>query len=435
MLLPDFIQKDRDMISNKVYALSTVILLACLVTSAVNATDGYFENAYGTRSKGLAGADVAFSQDAIAAALNPAGLAYVGDRLDIEGELFGPLRQYSVSGTQAPPPAFSLASGTVKSTKNYFVIPTLGWSHKLDDQQTIGLALYGNGGMNTDYVPNGNSPGTFYGGRTSIDMGQGFLAGTYARSFDNGRYALGVSPVFAVEYFEAQGLSAFSPYSSNPTQLTNNGREYSFGVGYRVGGQAELFPGVRLGVSYKGRTYMSQLSNYSGLFAGQGSFDIPSSLDTGLSWEINKSVTTFFDVQQIFYSEVSSVGNSISPLQSGVQLGAGNGPGFGWQDVTVYKFGSQWKQSDQLTLRGGFSYGHQPVPSSQVLFNILAPGIQEWHIDGGFSYKLPNQDELSFAFMYSPQNTVTGTNALNPGQNIALSMTQYALQFGWSRKF
>jgi long-chain fatty acid transport protein len=122
-------------------------------------------------------------------------------------------------------------------------------------------------------------------------------------------------------------------------------------------------------------------------------------------------------------------------LFSGAQLGAGNGPGFGWKDMTVYKFGAQWKQSDQLTLRGGFSYGRQPIPSSQVLFNILAPAVQEWHIDGGFSYKLPNQDELSFAFMYSPQNTVSGPNPLSPGQNIGLSMTQYSLTLGWSRHF
>jgi len=385
---------------------------------------------------------VAFSQDSIAAALNPAGLAYVGDRLDVEGEFFSPLRQYSVNGEGNPGPgSFPLTPGTTQSHKNYYVIPTVGWSHKLDDKQTLGVVLYGNGGMNTDYVnvtnPVGYPPGTFYGGRAGVDMAQGFLAATYARSFDNGRYALGVSPILAVEYFEAQGLAAFSGFSSNPSQLTNNGREYSFGVGYKVGGQAEIIDGVRLGVAYKSRTYMSQLSNYAGLFTGQGSFDIPSSLDTGLSWAVNNSVTTAFDVQQIFYSEVNSVGNPFSQavLQSGAQLGAGNGPGFGWKDMTVYKFGAQWKQSDQLTLRGGFSYGHQPIPNSQVLLNILAPAVQEWHLDGGLSYKLPNQDELSFAFMYSPQSSVSGPNPLNPGQNIALSMTQYSLQVGWSRRF
>jgi len=417
--------------------IATSLFLSALSLSA-QATDGYFENAYGSRSKGLAGADVAFSQDAISAALNPAGLVYVGTRLDVEGEFFSPLRQYSASGGNGT--GFQLTDGTHQSNKNYYLIPTLGWSYKLDESQSLGLALYGNGGMNTDYAhvtnPNG-STGVFYSGRTGVDMAQGFLQATYAHSFDHGRYSLGVSPILAIEYFEAQGLGSFGQqgYSSAPNQLTNNGREYSFGVGYKVGGQAELLPGVRLGVAYKSRTYMSQLKNYAGLFTGQGSFDIPSSLDTGLSWAVTDSVTTAFDVQQIFYSEVNAVGNPIQPLFAGAQLGAGNGPGFGWKDMTVYKFGAQWKQSELLTLRGGFSYGRQPIPSNQVLFNILAPAVQEWHIDGGFSYQLPNKDELSFAFMYSPQGAVSGPNPLSPGQNVSLAMTQYSLTLGWSRKF
>ncbi len=403
------------------------------------ATDGYFENAYGSRSKGLAGADVAFSQDAISAVLNPAGLAYAGNRLDIEGEFFSPLRQYSVNN-----PGY-LSAGTYTSDKNYFVIPTIGWSHKLDDTQTVGISLNGNGGMNTDYahVTNGISAcpgakGVFCAGRTGVDLAQGFLAATYARSFANGRYAIGVSPLLAIEYFEAQGFGSFAGFSASPAHLTNQGREYSFGVGFKAGAQAELLPGLRLGAAYKSRTYMSQLSDYAGLFTGQGSFDIPSSFDAGLAWSASNSFTALFGVQEIFYSEVNSVGNPLlaqSLFLGQTQLGSGNGAGFGWKDMTVYKIGAQWKQNDQLTWRAGFSYGKQPIPSSQVLFNIVAPAVQEWHIDGGFSYQLPNRDELSFAFMYSPPNTVTGPDPLYPAQNIALNMTQYSLTLGWSRKF
>ena len=421
----------------KHYSPAVTALILATAALPTSATNGYFENAYGTRSKGLAGSDVAFSQDAIAAILNPAGLAYAGNRLDVEGEFFSPLRNYSVDAPGM------LEPGTHQSNKNYFVIPTIGWSHKLDDSQTVGLSLNGNGGMNTNYAHVVNGPlsacpgasGVFCTGRTGVDLAQGFLAATYAHSFAAGRYAIGVSPILAMQYFEAQGLGAFAGFSANANQLSNNGREYSFGVGYKVGGQAELLPGVRLGVAYKSRTYMSKLSDYAGLFTGQGSFDIPSSLDTGLSWAVSDAVTSTFDVQQIFYSEINAVGNPLQPLFAGAALGAGNGPGFGWKDMTIYKFGTQWQQNDKLTWRGGFSYGHQPIPSSQALFNILAPGVQEWHIDGGFSYKLPNKDELSFAFMYSPPNTVTGANPLSPGQNIGLSMTQYSLSLGWSRQF
>jgi long-chain fatty acid transport protein len=40
----------------------------------VNATNGYFAHGYGTRSKAMAGSGVAFSQDAVAGALNTTGL-------------------------------------------------------------------------------------------------------------------------------------------------------------------------------------------------------------------------------------------------------------------------------------------------------------------------------------------------------------------------
>ncbi len=419
--------------------LTATLLGLTAQTQIALATSGYFENAYGARSKALAGADVAFSQDAISAALNPAGLVFVGNRLDVEGEFFSPLREYSVdhAGVPTGQGQLPLTAGSHESRKNYYLIPTIGWSHKLSEDQSVGLALYGNGGMNTDYahVQNGNgSTGVFYAGRTGVDMAQAFLEATYARSFANGRYALGISPIFAIQYFEGQGLSSFSGLSSDASKLSNNGRDYSFGVGFKVGTQAELVKNVRLGISYKSRTYMSQLSDYAGLFAGQGSFDIPSSLDTGLSWAINERITTAFDVQQIFYSEVNSVGNPLV-LSPSTALGSGNGSGFGWKDVTVYKFGGQWQQNDSWIWRAGFSYGNQPIPSSQVLFNILAPAVQQWHLTGGFSHKLTTLDELTFAFMYSPENTVSGPNPLLPSQNIGLTMTQYSLSLGWSHKF
>lgn len=427
---------------NKPLLLSGAFAIISLTPGLASATNGYFAHGYGARSKAMAGASTAFSQDSIAAAVNPAGLAYVGDRLDIEAELFAPFREYRVSGTPTfSQQSFDLGPGTQESESNFFPVGTLGWSHKLDDQQTIGLTLYGNGGMNTDWrqVNNaspycGGQSGVFCAGRAGIDMAQAFLVGTYARSFDHGRYSLGISPIFAVQTFKARGIGSFAPFSSDPNHLSDKGRDYSFGAGFRVGGQAELIPGLRLGASYKSRIYMSEFERYSGLFAQQGGFDIPDSFNVGLSWDVNRELTTNFDIEHIRYSEIKSVGNTLQPLTPG-SLGQGLGPGFGWNDMTIYKFGAQWKQNDQWTWRGGVSYGQQPIEGSEVLFNILAPGVQEWHLTGGFSHALSKQDDLSFAFMYSPQKTITGANPLSPGQSIDLSMTQFSLQFAWSRRF
>jgi len=245
--------------------LSAGIAAIMLVFPAVSeATNGYFAHGYGARSKAMAGVGAALPQDAMAAAVNPAGMVFVGNRLDVEMELFNPNREYTVQGAPSMAPgAFPLNPGTVKSDSDLFPIPTLGWNHKLDRNQSIGLTVFGNGGMNTDYpgftsqtcAPGGT--GTFCGGSTGIDLVQLFISPSYARSFANNRFSVGIAPIFAVQSFKAQGLSSFAGYSSDSQNLSNNIRNYSYGAGVRVGGIAELLPGLHLGVSYKSRVFMS----------------------------------------------------------------------------------------------------------------------------------------------------------------------------------
>ena len=419
-----------------------VIVIMAVFPSVSEATNGYFAHGYGARSKAMAGAGAALPQDAMAAAINPAGMAFVGDRFDLEMELFSPHREYTVQGAPTMAPgAFPLNPGTVESDSEYFPVPTLGWNHKLDNNQSIGVTVFGNGGMNTDYpdftsqtCPPGGT-GTFCAGRTGIDLAQAFISPSYARRFADGRFSLGIAPIFAVQTFKARGKSSFAGFSSDPQHLSNQGRDYSYGAGVRVGGLVELLPGLHLGASYKSRVFMSPFKDYAGLFAEQGDFDIPESINAGLSWNINDSITAAFDVEHIRYSSVNSVGNPILPNLKTAQLGNNNGAGFGWKDMTIFKFGTQWKQNENWTWRGGFSYGEQPIPESQVLFNLLAPGVQEWHLTTGFTRSLSDKDDLTFAAMYSPSKTVSGPNPLSPGQTIDLEMQQFSLQLAWSRRF
>ena len=427
----------------KLQPLKCVLLHALVLLPAMaEATNGYFAHGYGVRNRALAGAGVALPQDAVAAAVNPAGMAYVGSRLDLELELFNPHRKYNVQGQPVlAPGAFPLNPGSVESDSEYFPVPTVGWSHQLDNSQVVGVTVFGNGGMNTDYpgfasatCPPGGQ-GTFCGGRTGVDLMQLFISPSYAKSFAQGQFSLGIAPIFAVQAFKGRGFGAFAQFSSDPQHTSNTNRDFSYGAGVRIGGLVKILPQLRLGASYKSRVFMSPFSDYAGLFAEQGDFDIPESYNLGLSWDINDSLTTAFEVEQINYSAINSVGNSLLPNLMTAQLGNNQGAGFGWRDMTVYKFGVQWRQNAQWTWRGGVSYGEQPIPSSELLFNIAAPGVQEWHLTTGFSHALSDKNELSFSLLYSPANKVKGTNPLNPSQTIELEMYQLAFQFAWSHRF
>lgn len=114
--------------------------LAALTAYTSYATDGYFDFGYGVKSKGIGGAGVAFPQDALAPATNPAGLAFIENRLDIGVTYFNPDRLATLGGREF--------SGNETSE---FFIPDISFKRSLSEKVDVGLALYGNGGMNTDY--------------------------------------------------------------------------------------------------------------------------------------------------------------------------------------------------------------------------------------------------------------------------------------------
>jgi long-chain fatty acid transport protein len=115
-------------------------------------------------------------------------------------------------------------------------------------------------------------------------------------------------------------------------------------------------------------------------------------------------------------------------------LGTDSGAGFGWDDMTTVKGGVQLRAGRGWTWRAGYSYGKQPIPQSEVLFNILAPGVMEQHLSLGFSKAIKATQELSLAVTRALSKKVTGPNPLEvPGlQSIGLQMDQWDLEIGWS---
>ncbi|MCG7198654.1 outer membrane protein transport protein [Marinobacter pelagius] len=408
----------------------SIAAASALLPSVASATNGYFSHGYGTISSGMAGAGAALAQDSIAAATNPAGLAFVGDRVDGGLELFSPRRKYEVEGPMAPPPAFSLQPGSYQSSRDAFVIPHFGANHRINDRHALGVSVFANGGMNTSYP--GDNGGPFYGGRTGVNLEQLYIAPTWSWKFADNQ-AIGISPMIAYQRFEAKGLGAFSPYSSDPSALTNNGTDDAWGYGIQIGWQGEITDTLRGGLSFRTILEMEEFDDYRGLFAEQGDFDIPQMINAGIAWSGIDRHWILVDVQHIRYGQINSVGNPMLPNLMTAQLGDDDGAGFGWDDMTIVKLGWQWQQTDQQTWRAGISYGEQPVQEEEVLFNILAPGVQEWHFTGGFTRQFSESLEFSGSVFYSPRNSVKGDNPLNPQQTIELSMYQVGVSasIGW----
>jgi long-chain fatty acid transport protein len=181
---------------------------------------------------------------------------------------------------------------------------------------------------------------------------------------------------------------------------------------------------------------MSKFDKYKGLFADGGNFDIPENYSAGLAFQATPAVLVAFDYSFIKYSGVPSVGN---PSNNAGLLGTANGKGFGWSDINVYKLGIEWQQSGNLTMRAGVNVGDNPVKGRDVSFNIIAPGVITTHYTLGGTYALSKQSEVTLAYMYAPENSVSGSSMFNSiagagaGGNETIKMSQQSLgiQFGW----
>lgn len=426
------------------------VFLFSLFATSLQATNGYFRHGYGIHYRGLAGAGVALYLSPLGVATNPASAVYLGNQFDIGFSLFNPNRQYTVSGNPSGMPGtFPLAVGTVESESNIFLIPTLGLNYMLPNgNHALNVAVFGNGGMNTDYqVKTFNNPMLTFDAPTGVNLSQLFGAITYSREIA-ANHAVGVTAILAYQRFQAEGLFAFGGFSADAQNLTNNDYASSTGFGARIGYLGQWHPMLSVGASYQTKVNMGELKEYAGLFAEQGDFDIPANWTAGIAFKASRAVTLVADVQQIFFSDIASVGNpmnvaEMSPvLNDGVTpnpnfqpLGSDNGSGFGWDDVLVFKFGLQWQAAPGTVLRGGYSYGQQPIADSEVMFNILAPGVVEQHATLGLSQSLTSNLNLNVAFMHAFSNTSSGSNPMESQQTIELEMSQFEGDIGISYAF
>ncbi len=412
------------------WLIALSIIVGCnLETGTAIATDGYFQYGYGARQKALGGAGVADSQDATAAALNPAGLVDVEDQTNISLSVFSPLRGFVGSGEPGLTPL-----GDIDSGRNYFFIPNLAWSRQLPKDSfvdAVALTLYANGGLNTEYRavagsptcealfdlppilggPIGKGTGVFCNGKTGSDLNQAFLSLALAKEF--GRVSVGIAPIFAVQLLEFQGLQLFEGFSASPNDVSNNGHDLSFGGGLRAGVQARLTNRFRVGVAGNSRIWMSEFKSYRGALAESGDFDIPPTLQAGVAFDLTPAVTLMADYKRIWYSEVKSMHNPFAKiLTAGVNpsnlLGGSNGPGFGWDDINIVKVGAEWRTSSKLTLRVGYAFNEGPFSSRDVMANILAPGIVQQHFTAGLKYRMSDSWDLELTGFYSPKETVSG---------------------------
>lgn len=396
------------------------------------ATDGYFENGYGVKAKGMGGAAIAYPQEALGMAANPAAATALGNSFEIDADYFRPIRSATIHGNLAAPDADYNGNGLRR-----FVIPELGVTYQLSPRWAVGLAIYGNGGLDTKY---GTNPYGRFGatGTAGVNLEQALISPTVAYRFAE-HQSIGLSLNIAYEQFSAYGLGLFKGFSVDPNAVSDRSTDSTTGIGVRLGYQGQVTPWLTVGAVWQSQTVVDSFNRYKGLFSNGGNFNIPSSYGFGAALTALPGIDFALDVTRINYSEIESVGDPIDSLFLGKPLGSSKGPGFGWRDVTAVKFGVNWHATDRLQLRIGYNHSDNPIPANQTFINILAPGTIEHQFTLGGTWAVSPKWEVSLDGLYAPSNTLRGASNAIPaafgGGTADIRLSELALGGGVAYHF
>lgn len=399
------------------FFLSLLVVLHSSLKVAF-ATNGLNLIGYGAKSDGIGGADIAVSDDFSSMNINPAGLSRIR------------LREAGLSISYLKP---SLDHGgfgvTISGEDDPILLPDFGTAYRLKDSPVIiGIGLFTQGGVSTDFkdipTPFGNTD------RTSSFIRHTKITPSIAYQVSD-RTSFGIAANIsyldtALRLFPNTSNSFFSGFEtddrcSDPLGLGTPG-SCAWGVGYgaRVGLLYAVNEVVTIGATYNSPIRFD-LSDGDITFnlpvLGDVSYDAeikgiewPQEAGLGISVTPVKRLIVSFDIVWINWNgalntvtiNATNPDNQSAPANITVPLE------FDWRDQYVFAIGVQYMPANDLTLRGGYNFGRNPVPAETL--SPLAPLIVEQHYTAGAEYALTKGVDLGLSMMYAPKNTVSSQN-------------------------
>ena len=247
--------------------------------------------------------------------------------------------------------------------------------------------------------------------------------------------SVSVSAIFAYQHFTDFAQTAPNwaviNYFDSATPLAQRTTESSSGAGLRLDYSSALTDRVNWQVGVQSRVNMDAFSNYRGVFAEPGTFDIPASTNLGLGLAVTPQLRLDVGVERVMYSQVAPFTSSALPARFLALLSSSVSPTFAWQDLDVYSIGASWRDAEAGDFSLTYSTRQQPLPTSPLLQQAL-PAISPRNIEFGYSHPVGSNSALRFIAAYVPNEYIIGipqSYSLSSGGNAfqweALWMTNF----------
>lgn len=277
-------------------------------------------------------------------------------------------------------------AGTTSGESGVAPIPAVGWVHHLEDRPvTIGLGLYGIGGFRNNLPADPTNP-VLMTGPIFADAEIQQIAPTVSYAISD-RLSIGIAPTITAArmMFDPLGPSPITPL---PTP--GSGNRVHWGAGVQAGVYYIADSCWHYGFTIKSPQWMEDFQFFTP--AGVTTFDLdyPLILSLGVAYSGWENWIFAMDARYFDYE---------------------NTPGFrefGWSSVFAGAVGAQYRINDCWRLRGGYNFNQNPLHADDAAANLSVPLIQEQNFSAGISYRFSYNIDLSLAYIYLVNNSLTG---------------------------
>lgn len=375
-------------------------LAAAVFHAGALAVNGALPGGNGIKNAAMGGASIALPLDAVAAANNPAGIAFVPSSTTLGLQVF---RGHSSAQYVLP--------GNHLDNRKTEPAPEGGVNWHINSDIAAGVSIAG-AGAGSDYgQPALAVPGAGM-AKTTLRVAEIIPAVAWKPTPD---LALGLGLTLALQQFQADGVIVPAPVPGGLLPIAGHGRQTAKGVGLRAGVLWKPAAGWAVGANLKSRVRMGRLGGYHRdlLAYSDGRLDVPAQYGVGVAWQPTERLTVAADWLRILWGEIKAMEDP---------------NGFGWRNQPVVRVGAAWKLDERWTLRAGYSRNRGQIDASRAVQNLLVPSVHEKAYTAGMSWRLDPHSELNLGVELNPRTTLAGTGA-STGTSLTSKVQMFLLGY------
>jgi long-chain fatty acid transport protein len=383
--------------------LAIAAAAAALPTTAL-AVNGALPGGNGIKNASMGGASIALPLDAVAAANNPAGMAFVPSSTTLGLQVF---HGHSSADYVLP--------GNHLENRQTEPAPEGGFNWQINPGLAVGVSMSGLGAGSDYGQPALPVPGAGN-AKTTLRVAEVIPAVAWKPIPE---LALGAGVTLAWQQFEADGVIVPAPVPGGLAPLPTHGTKSASGAALRAGVLWKPTSEWSLGANWKSRVHMSRLAGYDQdlLAYSGGHLDVPGQYGVGVAWQPTEQLTIAADWLRILWGDLQAMKDP---------------DGFAWRSQPVVRIGAACALDDRFTLRAGYSRNHGQIPSDRSVQNLLVPSVHERAFSAGLSWRVMPGSEVNFGYELDPRTTLSGTG---PSTGTTLTSRVQMFLLGYHHEF